>query len=53
MLTGVFDRLDRRAEPQVNAVFLDLMSEVLNEALVDEIKEAVARLNQRDAHIKR
>ena len=46
-----FDLFDLRAEAQIDTIFANLMSEILNDRAVDEIEECVAWFNQSHPHI--
>ena len=53
VLTGIFDPVNGRTKPQVNAVFTDLMAKLTDRLVVDKIQKAVARLDQGHPHIQR
>ena len=53
VFTGIFDPVNGRTKPQVNAVFTDLMAKLTDRLVVDKIQKAVARLDQGHPHIQR
>ena len=51
MLGAGLNAFHFRSQPQISAVFIDLMGKLVDGMAVDKIKEGLARFKQGDPHI--